>query len=143
MGGGWLTQAHVAFLDHWSGKYSDGGFPSALTAVPLRLDAIPGAMATRNSMAAAGGQATPSFLTSKQKRERGQKWNAPILADSCSLSAPVALLGLFCHTKTVARPDQRIRIVGSYYFLMGVCARRRPSPAPVCSARSLPILNRI
>lgn len=101
----------------------------------------PGAMATGNSMAAAGGQAARNFLTSKQKRERGQKWKAPILADSGSLSAPVSLLGLFCHTKSVACPDQRIRIVGSYYFLMGVCARRRPSPAPVCSAGSLPILN--
>lgn len=97
-----------------------------------------------DSMAAAGGQAPPSFLTSKQKRERDQKWNVPILAYSCSLSAPVALLGLFCHTKSVARPDQRIRIGVSYYFLRGggcVCARRHASPAPVCSAWSLPILN--
>lgn len=75
--GGSLTQAHGAFLDHWSGKYSDEGFPSALTAVRLRLDAIPGAMATRNSMAAAGGQATPSFLTSKQKRGKRSEVERP------------------------------------------------------------------
>lgn len=38
--GGSLTQAHGAFLDHWSGKYSDEGFPSAFTAERLLLDAI-------------------------------------------------------------------------------------------------------
>lgn len=40
MGGGSLTQAHGAFLDHWSVKYNEEGFPLVVTAAPLRLDAI-------------------------------------------------------------------------------------------------------
>lgn len=79
-------------------------------------------------MAAAGGQAARSFLTSKEKRERDQKWNAGILAYSCSLSAPVVLLGLFCHTKSVAHPDQTI--VRSYYFLMVSVRAAAPLPPP-------------
>lgn len=92
-------------------------------------------------MAAAGGQAARSFLTSKEKRGKRSEVERPdpglllLLVRTCGTSWTV----LSYQVSRPPRSNNRKELL----LPNGVRARRRPPPAPVCSAWSLPRLNLI
>lgn len=137
---GSLTQAHGAFLDHWSVKYNEEGFPSVFTAAPLHLDAIrePWQRGFYGGRRRSGGAEFPDLQREAGKRsevERRDPGLLLLLVRTCGTSWTV----LSYQVSRPPRSNNRKELL----LPNGVRARRRPPPAPVCSAWSLPRLNLI